>query len=94
MSSLEWATLFTLGRGISDICSLKFTSGATPLLVYMASILASHFPHMCVSAEAGNSNLKITFIFEKYLVLQNLTVENRVSFYHFQILLFPTFKGN
>ena len=31
----------------------RFTSGATPLPVYMATILASCFPHMHVSAEVG-----------------------------------------
>ena len=32
---------------------LRFTSSSTPMLVYVASIAASHFPHMCVSAEVG-----------------------------------------
>ena len=38
------STLFELHGGVPDIRSLRFTSGATPLLVY-------RFPHMCVSAE-------------------------------------------
>ena len=29
-------------------------SGITPLPVYMASIVAIRFPHMCVSAEVGS----------------------------------------
>ena len=36
-----------------DIHSLRFTSGATPLPVYIASIAAGRFPHMHVSAEVG-----------------------------------------
>ena len=35
------------------IHSLKFTSGATPLPVYMASIAASCSPYIHVSAEVG-----------------------------------------
>ena len=45
--------LFELCGGIHDIRSLRFTSGATPLPVYMTSIAAGCFPHMCVSAEVG-----------------------------------------
>ena len=47
------AALFTLGRGVHDIHSLRFTSGVTHLLLYNASIAASHLPHMRVSAEVG-----------------------------------------
>ena len=47
------SALFKLCGGICDICSLRFTSGMSPLLVYMVSIAASHFPHMHVSAEVG-----------------------------------------
>ena len=39
------------GRGVPDICSLRFTSGATPLPGYIASIAVSRLPHMCVSTE-------------------------------------------
>ena len=53
VSKPEWAALFALSRGIHDIHFLRFTSGATPLLVYMASIAASCFPHVRVSAEVG-----------------------------------------
>ena len=58
MSSLVFKTgvgsaLFELCGGIRDICSLRFTSGATPLPVYIASIATGCFPHMCVSAEVG-----------------------------------------
>ena len=49
----EWAALFAFGRGVCYIHSLRFTSGATPLLVYMASIAAVCFPHMYVSIEVG-----------------------------------------
>ena len=35
---------------------LSFTSGVTPLLVYTASIVAGHFPHMCVSAVVAASD--------------------------------------
>ena len=41
--------LFVLGGSVHDIHSPRFTSGATPLPVLMASIAASHFPHMCFS---------------------------------------------
>ena len=40
-------------RGVRNICSPRFTSGATPLPVYKASIAASRLPHMRVSAEVG-----------------------------------------
>ena len=53
VSKSEWAVLFALGRGVCDVHSLRFTHGVTLLPVYMASIMASHFPHMCVSAEVG-----------------------------------------
>ena len=45
--------LFKLCEGVHNIRSLRFTFGATPLPVYIASIAASHFPHMHVSAEVG-----------------------------------------
>ena len=51
------SALFELCGGIHDIHSLRFTSGATPLLVYKASIATSHLPHMCVSAEVGCRDL-------------------------------------
>ena len=47
------SALFELCGGVCDIRSLRFTSGATPLPVYTASIAASHLPHMHVSAEVG-----------------------------------------
>ena len=47
------AALFILGEDLCDICSLTFTSGVTPMVVYMTSTAASCFPHMCVSAEVG-----------------------------------------
>ena len=54
VSKPEWAALFTqFGRGVHDIHYLRFTSCATLLPVYMASIAASRFPHMHVSAEVG-----------------------------------------
>ena len=39
--------------GTTDTPVLDFTSGVTPLLVYIASIAAIHFPHMRESAEVG-----------------------------------------
>ena len=47
------SALFELCGDICDIYSLRFTSGATPLPVYIASIAAGRFPHMHVSAEVG-----------------------------------------
>ena len=47
------SALFALGRVVRNIHSLRFTSGATPLPVYNASIAASHLPHMHVSVEVG-----------------------------------------
>ena len=44
------SALFELCGGICDIHSLRFTSGVTPLPVYISNIAASRFPHMCVSA--------------------------------------------
>ena len=44
--SLECAALFTLGRGICDVCSMIYTSGVTPAELLMASMAASHCsPH-------------------------------------------------
>ena len=51
--SQSGSALFELCGGVRDICSLRFTSGATPLTVYIASIAAGCFPHMHVSAEVG-----------------------------------------
>ena len=51
------SALFELCGGVHDICSLRFTSGATHLLVYKASIAASRLPHMRVSAEVGYRDL-------------------------------------
>ena len=48
-----WEALFQFGRGVHDIHPLRFTSGATPLPVYNASIIASRLPHMRVSTEVG-----------------------------------------
>ena len=47
------STLFELCGDIPDICCLRYTSGATPLPVYNASIAVSHLPRMHVSAEVG-----------------------------------------
>ena len=48
VSKPEWAALFELCRGVHDIRSLRFTSGVTPLPVYMASTAAGPFPYMRV----------------------------------------------
>ena len=39
----ECGTLLTLGRGMSNKHSLIFTSGATPVDLFMASMVAGHF---------------------------------------------------
>ena len=51
------SVFFELCGGVHDIHSLRFTSGVTHLPVYNASIAASRFPHMCVSAEVGCQDL-------------------------------------
>ena len=51
------SALFELCGGVHNIRSLRFTSGATPLPVYKASIAASRLPHMRVSAEVGCRDL-------------------------------------
>ena len=50
VSKPEWAALFTHGRGVHDICSLRFTSGVTPGDLLMASMVtvADH-PHASFS---------------------------------------------
>ena len=45
------SALFELCGGIRDICSLRFTFGGKPLLVYITSMAAGCFPHVHVSAE-------------------------------------------
>ena len=48
VSKPEWAALFALGRGIRVTCSLRFTSGATPANLLVASMAAEPFlPHTC-----------------------------------------------
>ena len=39
-SKPAWAPLFTLGGGGHDVCSLRFTSGVTPVNLLRASIVA------------------------------------------------------
>ena len=53
------SALFELCGGVRDIDlrSLRFTSGATHLPVYNASIAASRLPHMRISAEVGCRDL-------------------------------------
>ena len=58
VSKPKWAALFTLGRGICDVCSLRFTSGVTPAELLMASMVTSHCsPHVCFS-RMPNLNMK------------------------------------
>ena len=45
------SALLVLAEGVREIRSLRFTSGATLLPMYMASMAAGRFPHMHVSAE-------------------------------------------
>ena len=52
-SNAVWEVLFTLGGGVRVTRSQRFISGATPLLVYVANIVADRFPHMRVSAEVN-----------------------------------------
>ena len=42
----EWATLFALGRGICDVCSLRFTSSVTPADLLMVRMVAVTVPYM------------------------------------------------
>ena len=49
----EWAALFALGKGICDICSLRFISNVTPAGLLMGSMAAGNFSHMRLSAEVG-----------------------------------------
>ena len=51
------SALFKLCGGVRDIRSPRFTSGATHLPVYKASIAASRLPHMRVSAKVGCRDL-------------------------------------
>ena len=55
LGRLGISALFELCGGVRDIRSLRFTSGATPLPVYIASIAAGRFPHSSrsLSAEVG-----------------------------------------
>ena len=47
VSKPEWAGLFTLGRGVYDVCSLRFASGVTPVQLLMDNMVASHCsPHV------------------------------------------------
>ena len=50
VSKPERAALFTLGGGICDVHSLRFTSGAIPTNLLTASMAASRYsPHACFS---------------------------------------------
>ena len=42
-SPLGFKALFTLGKGIHDIRSLRFTSGVTPADLLVASMAADHY---------------------------------------------------
>ena len=48
------SALFELCGGVCDIHSLRFTSGATHLPVYKASIAASRLPHMRIMVNIDN----------------------------------------
>ena len=45
------SALFELCGGVHDICSLRFTSGATPLKVYIASIAVGRFDYLIKNAK-------------------------------------------
>ena len=47
-SKSEWAALFILGRDVHNVCSPRFTSGATPADLFVASTEASQFFLTCV----------------------------------------------
>ena len=53
VSKPEWSAPFELGRGMCDVCYLRFTSGVTPANLLMANMLAGCFAHMHISAEVG-----------------------------------------
>ena len=49
-SPLGFKAKFPLGGGVHDVCSLRFTYGATPANLLMASVVASRcFLHACFS---------------------------------------------
>ena len=51
VSKPEWAALFTLGRGLCDVHSLRLTSGVTPVDLLMASMVGGcYFPHVCFNS--------------------------------------------
>ena len=54
------SALFELCGGVRDIRSLRFTSGATPLPVYNASIAASRLPHMLEATRLPNGTDLLT----------------------------------
>ena len=58
VSKPEWATLFALGGGVCDVCSLKFTSGVTPADLMVASILPTE---LCRLGLDGFGDLALTF---------------------------------
>ena len=68
------SALFELCGGIHDIPSLRFTSGTTPLPVYIASIAAGRFPHMRVSAEVGCRILQPISYDKKLLNFMSLSI--------------------
>ena len=43
VSKLEWAALFALGGGVRDVCSLRYTSSATPADLLTVNIAAGCF---------------------------------------------------
>ena len=46
----EWAALFALGKGMCDVCSMRFSFGVTPANLLTARMMAGHCsPHACFS---------------------------------------------
>ena len=55
LSKLEQAALFTLGRAICDVCSLRFTSGVPPADLLAASMAAELIFPMYLQAGIGGA---------------------------------------
>ena len=72
VSKLEWAALFTLGGGVYDICSFRFTSGVTPATSWRPTWQLVTSPHACsriVVRCANHLATAIGFISSKEIIL-------------------------
>ena len=98
----EWAALFALIRAIHDVCTLKFTFGATPANLLMTSMGAGHFPQMYISAEVGfrirsgdlphiltiNFSKSLTFVMKFFMLCKHYLIVTDVMFTSHQSLKF------